>query len=164
VTGRLSPGARPDRELTRVHCETTVPAPLDETFAFFADASNLQRITPSWLHFSIATPPPLVLQQDVEIEYRIRVHGVPFRWTSRIDIWEPGVRFVDRQVAGPYRWWRHEHRFEPAGDATRVIDDVEYVPRAAWLTASWVRRDVERIFAFRQNALREIFGSGHRRE
>jgi ligand-binding SRPBCC domain-containing protein len=142
----------------RLHTEIVVPAPLDQTFAFFADASNLERLTPPWLRFSIRTPLPIEMGEGREIEYRIALYGVPIRWTSRIDVWEPRVRFVDRQIVGPYRWWRHDHRFEPVGDATRVIDDVEYVPRLAWLTARVVQRDLRRIFSYRQDALRQIFG------
>ena len=74
-----------------------------------------------------------------------------------IVVWEPGQRFVDHQVAGPYLWWRHEHRFEAEGTATRVIDDVEYRPRVAWMTSRLVKRDVERIFDYRQTALQQIF-------
>ena len=152
-----SVAARPDRNVTSVKYETLVRAPLEATFAFFSDASNLERLTPEWLQFSIATPAPIVMRAGLQIDYRIRLHGVPLAWSSEIDVWEPGRRFVDRQVAGPYLWWRHEHRFEAAGGATRVIDEVEYLPRAAWMTARMVRRDVERIFRYRQDALQRIF-------
>jgi ligand-binding SRPBCC domain-containing protein len=141
-----------------------VPAPLDAAFAFFSDASNLQQLTPSWLQFSIVTPLPIMMRVGLEIDYRIRLYGVPLAWTSRIDVWEPEYRVVDRQIAGPYLWWRHEHRFESAGGATRVIDEVEYVPRAAWMTARMVRRDVERIFRYRQGALQQIFQHSSLRE
>ena len=149
--------ARPDRNVTRLEYETFVRAPLEATFAFFSDASNLERLTPGWVQFSILTPLPIVMRAGLEIDYRIRLHGVSLAWTSRIDVWEPNHRFVDRQIAGPYLWWRHEHRFESAGGATRVIDEVEYLPRAAWMTARVVRRDVERIFRYRQDALQQIF-------
>jgi hypothetical protein len=148
---------RPTRNLTRLRFETLVRSPLNVTFAFFSDASNLERLTPGWVQFSIVTPAPIVMRAGLEIDYSIRLHGVPLGWTSRIDVWEPQHRFVDRQIAGPYLWWRHEHRFEPAGDATRVIDEVEYLPRAAWITGRVVRRDVERIFRHRQDALHQIF-------
>jgi ligand-binding SRPBCC domain-containing protein len=105
-----------------------------------------------------------VMHAGLEIDYRIRLHGVPLAWTSRIDVWEPGRRFVDRQIAGPYLWWRHEHRFETASGATRVFDEVEYLPRAAWMTARVVRRDVERIFRYRQKALPHIFNRWSRVE
>lgn len=136
-----------------------MPAPLDETFAFFSDARNLERLTPPWLRFDVRTEGPLAMREGLLIDYRIVLYGVPIPWQTRIDVWEPGVRFVDRQVRGPYRWWLHEHRFEAAGEATRVIDDVEYVPRARWLSAGLVRRDVERIFEYRQQTLASLFGA-----
>jgi ligand-binding SRPBCC domain-containing protein len=83
-----SAAARRDRKLSRVHCETLGHAPLDETFAFFADASNLERLTPAWLRFSIRTRMPVVMRTGLEIEYRIRPHGLPVAWRSRIDEWE----------------------------------------------------------------------------
>ena len=95
-----------------------MPAPLDETFAFFADAANLERLTPPWINFRIRTPRPIVMREGAVIDYRIGLYGLPMPWRTRIDVWEPGVRFVDRQVAGPYRWWRHEHLFE-CSDGTR---------------------------------------------
>ena len=152
-----SMATRPHRTMTCLTYETLVRAPLEATFAFFSDASNLQRLTPDWVQFSIVTPLPIVMRAGLEIDYWIRLYGVPLAWTSRIDIWEPGYKFVDRQIAGPYLWWRHEHRFETVGSATRVIDEVEYLPRAPWMTARMVRRDVERIFRYRQEALHEIF-------
>ena len=142
-----------------MHRETLVTAPLGETFAFFADASNLERLTPPWLRFSIRSAVPVAMRAGLEIEYRIYLYGVPIRWVSAIDVWKPGVRFVDRQITGPYLWWRHEHRFEPAGDKTCIIDSVEYRPRANWITGSFVKRDVERIFEYRENALRRIFSN-----
>lgn len=153
-----SMATRPGHAMTCLKYETLVRAPLDATFAFFSDASNLERLTPGWVQFSIVTPVPIVMRAGLEIDYRIRLHGVPLAWTSRIDVWEPNHRFVDRQIAGPYLWWRHEHRFETAGRATRVIDEVEYLPRAAWMTARVVRRDVQRIFRYRQDELQQVFG------
>lgn len=145
------------RGLTRLHCDTVVQAPLSDAFAFFADAANLERLTPPWLRFSIRTRMPIVMRAGLEIEYRLHLYGVPLRWVSVIDAWEPGVRFVDRQIAGPYLWWRHEHRFAAVGDGTRVVDDVEFRPRVAWLTGPLVRRDVERIFEYRKTALQHMF-------
>ena len=140
-----------------LHRDIVVSAPLSETFGFFANAANLQRLTPPWLDFSILTPMPIRMLVGLEIAYRIRLYGMPIPWRSRIDVWEPGVRFVDRQIVGPYRWWRHEHRFEAVAGGTRVIDHVEYAPRVGWLSAGFVRRDVGRIFDYRGDALRRIF-------
>ena len=151
-----SADATPPRGLTRLHRETLVQAPLADAFAFFADAANLERLTPPWLRFSIRTPMPVEMRAGVEIEYRLHLYGIPLRWVSVIEVWEPGVRFVDRQVAGPYLWWRHEHRFAAKGGVTRVEDEVQYRPRLAWLSRGLVKRDVERIFAYRQAVLPHI--------
>ena len=151
-------GTRPEKGLTVLHYEAIVPASLEETFAFFADATNLERLTPPWLNFRIRTPMPVTMAEGLEIEYRIVLHGLPIPWLSRIDVWEPGVRFVDRQVLGPYRWWYHEHRFERAALGTRVIDRVEFLPRLRWISRSLVHRDVQRIFAFRTRELARLFG------
>lgn len=149
---------RPPR-LAHIHRETVVDRSLEETFAFFADAANLEALTPTWLNFRILTPQPIVMREGTVIDYRIVLYGVPIPWKTRIDAWEPGLRFVDRQLIGPYRWWHHEHRFERVEGGTRVIDHVECQPRARCVSGAIVRRDVERIFAFRQERLRTLFGA-----
>jgi ligand-binding SRPBCC domain-containing protein len=159
----LQAGARPPAGLLELRSEVVVPVPLDEAFAFFADAWNLERITPPWLNFRIRTRRPLAMGEGAVLDYRIVLHGLPIPWRTRIDVWEPGVRFVDRQVLGPYRWWRHEHTFDAVEGGTRVLDHVEYLPRLASLTRRWVRRDVEAIFAYRREALRRELTSSPRR-
>ena len=145
--------SRPVDHVKQLRRETIVPLGLDETFAFFSDAGNLERLTPPWLNFRILTPRPIRMTEGTLIDYRIVLYGVPIPWRTRIEVWEPGVRFVDRQLSGPYLWWHHEHRFEAVDGGTRVIDVVEYLPRMRWVSSAFVRRDVERIFAYRQEIL-----------
>jgi ligand-binding SRPBCC domain-containing protein len=146
-------GSRPSGGLAVLHRETIVASTVHETFEFFSNAANLERLTPPWLNFTILTAQPIAMREGTIIDYRIALYGIPILWRTRIDAWEPGVRFVDRQLSGPYLWWRHEHRFEATPDGTRVIDQVEYAPRMRWVTGRWVRRDVERIFSYRQSLL-----------
>jgi ligand-binding SRPBCC domain-containing protein len=140
--------------------DVVLPIALADAFAFFADAANLERITPPWLHFVIKSPLPIDMHEGAGIEYRIRWHGVPLSWSTRIDRWDPPSFFVDRQVRGPYRLWRHEHRFEAVDGGTRVRDRVEYVPPLRWLSSGIVVRDVERIFAYRRHELLRLAASG----
>jgi ligand-binding SRPBCC domain-containing protein len=139
--------------------EIWLPRPLEEVFAFFADAGKLQAITPAWLGFTLVTPQPIAMRAGALIDYRLRVHGFPIRWRSEITAWEPPLRFVDEQRRGPYELWVHEHRFEARDGGTHVSDHVRYAapggPLVDWL---FVRRDVEQIFQFRSQRLRELFG------
>ncbi len=138
--------------------EQRLPGSPQEVFPFFADAGNLEAITPDWLGFRIVTPRPIEMRVGALIEYRLRLHGVPVSWLTRIEEWEPGARFVDMQLSGPYKLWHHTHEFEPDGaGGTLMRDTVRYAlplgPLGALAHRVLVRRDVERIFAFRAQAV-----------
>ena len=138
-----------------------LPRPLDEVFAFFSDASNLEVITPPWLSFSVVTPAPIEMQPGTLIDYRLRFRGIPLRWRSEITTWDPPHGFADAQVKGPYRQWFHEHTFAEQDGGTLAGDRVEYaVWGGALANALVVRRDVERIFDYRRQTLTAMFGSG----
>ncbi len=144
-----------------LHSEIWLPLPLSEVFPFFADATNLERMTPEWVSFRILTKGPIRMAEGTLIDYRIGVHGVPMRWRTRIAAWEPPYRFVDEQLKGPYTSWRHEHRFEERDGGTVVIDDVRYASPGGPLVLRFVvRPDVERIFAHRKAVLQALFGGG----
>jgi ligand-binding SRPBCC domain-containing protein len=132
--------------------------PAERAFAFFADARNLEAITPPWLAFEVLGADEL--REGALIDYRLRLHRVPLRWRTRIAVWDPPVRFVDVQLRGPYALWEHTHTFERAGDEAVIVRDrVRYAlpfgPLGALAHRLFVRRDIERIFAFRQRALAE---------
>ena len=139
--------------------ELWLPRPRPEVFGFFAEARNLEMITPSWLRFEVRTPPPIEMRPGTLIDYRIRIHSVPVRWRTEITEWEPPLRFTDVQRRGPYVLWHHMHTFEEREGGTLCLDHVRYRPRGGalihWL---FVRRDVERIFQYRRERLREFFG------
>ena len=138
----------------RLSTRLFVARDLETTFGFFADAGNLQRLTPPWLDFAVLTPPPVVMARGTIIDYRLRVHGVPIRWRTEIAEWQPPVRFVDVQVRGPYRHWRHTHTFTPVPGGTLVEDDVRYRPIGGRVAdVLFVRRDLERIFTYRQASI-----------
>jgi ligand-binding SRPBCC domain-containing protein len=121
-----------------------------DVFAFFADAGNLDAITPPWLRFHVVTPPPIEMRAGALIEYRLRLRGLPVAWLTRIDEWEPGVRFVDSQLAGPYKLWHHTHEFERDGEFTLMRDTVRWaLPLAGAPLQPLVRRELERIFDYR---------------
>jgi len=138
--------------------ELWLPRPRDEVFPFFADAHNLEAITPPWLRFQVLTPRPIPMRPGARIDYRLRVHGLPLRWQSEITAWEPPFRFMDEQRRGPYRRWVHTHTFAERDGGTLCHDHVEYaVPGGRLVNWLIVRRDVAAIFRFRQEALARRF-------
>jgi ligand-binding SRPBCC domain-containing protein len=142
-----------------------VPRPRADVFALFADARNLEALTPAFLRFAIETEGDIPMAPGTLIEYRLSLFGIPFRWRTRIDAFEPGVRFVDTQLRGPYRLWEHTHGFEDApGGATRVTDRVVYElpfgPLGDVAHALLVRRALGRIFDFRRERIEALLTSG----
>jgi ligand-binding SRPBCC domain-containing protein len=131
-------------------------------FGFFSEAANLELITPPWLGFRLVGSDPIVMRRGALIEYHLSLHRLPLRWVSRIALWEPGRTFVDVQVRGPYRVWRHRHEFEHAGRDTVVRDYVDYAlplgPLGALAHATVVERDLERIFDYRRAAAARLLG------
>ena len=138
-----------------------LPRPRPEVFAFFADAANLEAITPPWLHFHIVTPQPIGMRKGALIDYRLRLRGIPLTWKTQITAWDPPHRFVDEQLRGPYRLWVHEHIFEEDGEGTIVEDHVRYSvpfgPLGYLADRLVVARDLGAIFGYREARLREVF-------
>ena len=142
-------------------CEQWLPQPPEVVFPFFADARNLEALTPPWLSFTVVTPGAIAMHAGAIIDYQLRVHGVPLKWKTEITVWEPPYRFVDVARRSPYRKWHHEHRFIAQDGGTLCTDVVEYAVPFDFISHRWiVRPDVERIFAFRRQALTAQFPAG----
>jgi ligand-binding SRPBCC domain-containing protein len=142
----------------RFESECWLASPIEEVFAFFSDAGNLEKLTPPWLNFQILTPRPIPMSAGTRIQYRLRLHGIPISWESKISAWDPPRRFADDQVCGPYRLWHHEHTFAVRDGGTAVRDEVTYaVYGGSLVNAVFVAPDVLKIFAYRQEKLRERF-------
>jgi ligand-binding SRPBCC domain-containing protein len=146
------------------HASLDLPLPRERVFPFFADAANLQLITPPELGFRIVTPTPVVMAEGALIRYRLRLMGIPFSWLTRIAAWDPPHAFVDEQLQGPYRVWIHTHRFcdMPSGTSpgTRIDDEVQFeLPLfpLGEVAAPLVRLQIRRIFAYRAAAIRRAF-------
>jgi len=131
--------------------EQFIPRPRDEVFAFFARPENLQLLTPAFLHFAFLTPSPIAMHAGARIDYRIKLWGVPMRWATRIDRFEPPLLFTDEQLRGPYRRWHHTHEFHEVEGGTRPLG------RAAH--RFFVRRSLRQIFDYRRQKVAELWSA-----
>jgi len=143
--------------------EQFIPRPLAEVFPFFADASNLEAITPEFLNFQILTPRPIPLRPGSLIDYQIKLFGLPLKWRTRIEEFDPPKRFVDVQLRGPYKLWHHTHEFLETGGGTLMTDRVRYQlafgPLGSLAHILWVRRTLARIFDHRRQTIERLLGS-----
>jgi len=139
--------------LYTLHRELWVPYPLSTVFDFFSSAENLEPLTPPWMHFRILTPPPIVMTPGATIAYSLRVRGIPLRWLTEIERWNPPHEFIDVQARGPYKLWRHTHRFSEVEGGTLIVDAVEYALPFGVLGRMvhrlQVARDLGQIFDYR---------------
>ncbi len=137
--------------------------PLEVAFGFFEDPRNLRLMTPDWLHFRISSIRGTPLDVGTTIFYRIRWLGLPITWVSRITEFERNRRFVDVQMRGPYRSWRHEHTFEERDGQTFMRDRVHYELPLGFLGGIahrlLVSRQLRAIFDYRGSEIRRIFAS-----
>jgi ligand-binding SRPBCC domain-containing protein len=147
----------------RVHVlrrEQRLSAPPEAVFPFFADARNLEAITPPLLRFRLLTPDPIEMGVGTFLQYALQLRGVPVRWDTLIQEWDPPHRFVDVQVRGPYRLWHHTHELGPDGDGTVMRDTVRYAIGLGALgeiaRRAVVTRDLDAIFAFREKRVPEL--------
>jgi ligand-binding SRPBCC domain-containing protein len=155
----LRQNGEPTVKLERI---TFVPASLEEVFAFFSDSQNLALITPPRTRFRVVAGPLRPLREGDRVEYRLRVFGFPIRWRSHISMWRDREAFADRQESGPFRRWLHTHSFRAVPGGVEMRDEVEYdlpLGLLGRLLGGWmVRRELERIFDYRGEAIRRRFG------
>ncbi|MDP9189658.1 MAG: SRPBCC family protein [Actinomycetota bacterium] len=144
--------------------EQRLPQPPGDVFPFFAETLNLERLTPAFLHFKVLSQEPAEIGRGTLIRYRLRLRGLPVRWLTRIEQWQPSRRFVDLQLKGPYRYWHHSHDFEPDSGGTLMRDTVRYAMRAGRMGEAVhdriVEPDLAAIFDYRAEQIAKIFASG----
>jgi hypothetical protein len=151
--------AREDHELLM---EQWVARPIDEVFAFFSDAQNLELLTPPHLRFKVLGSSTVPLQAGTRLDYRLQLHGIPFRWQSLISEWNPVTYFSDTQKRGPYKKWHHTHTFIEQDGGTLIRDHALYrlpfgVPGDT-VAYFFVKKDLEKIFGYRFAKVCELFG------
>lgn len=142
--------------------EIWLPKKIPEVFPFFTDEKNLERLTPENLNFHVLKKSTQEIREGTLIDYRLKLRGIPMRWKTKIEDWQPNRRFVDIQLSGPYKYWHHTHEFEDFAGGTLMRDRVRYLlplGRLGQVVAGLhVNADVKRIFTFRTLVISRLFG------
>jgi len=137
--------------------EQYIPERIENVFRFFSDEKNLEMLTPPFLNFKVEKMSTPQIEQNSLIDYKLKIHGIPIHWQTKIEEWNPPEKFVDFQLKGPYRHWRHLHQFASLGKGTLMKDQVVYRLPAGWLgqitAGSFVLKDIEKIFAYRRQVI-----------
>lgn len=141
--------------------QTFFNRPRDTIFSFFSNAENLNKVTPKKLHFKILSDLPINMKKGTLIDYKLRIYHIPIHWQTEIKEWNPPHQFIDIQLIGPYRKWIHEHQFIAQANGTMMIDRVKYAISGGFLASLFhiliIRRDIEKIFEFREKKFKEFF-------
>ena len=141
--------------------EQIIKRPIEEVFDFFADAVNLEKITPPQLNFHIITPQPIDIKKGTLIEYQLKLRGVPIKWKTEITQWNPPFDFVDSALKSPYKQWIHLHTFEEnANGETIMRDKVRYrlpFEPLGDLAHWYVKIELKKIFDYRYKIVEEYF-------
>jgi ligand-binding SRPBCC domain-containing protein len=151
--------AAPLQCLTR---QQHLPLSPDEAWDFFSRPDNLAKITPGDLGFEITSPLRDKMYAGMIVSYRVRpLAGIAVPWVTEITHVREPLFFVDEQRSGPYRFWHHQHLFEPVGSGVRMTDLVHYqLPLGLvgqLLLGPIVTRRLEGIFAYRERVLTTLF-------
>ena len=161
MVAAIAPSGARSTMVRRSSYAQIVPGLIENIFPFFADARNLEAITPPKLRFEVRSAPE-TLERGSQIDYRLHLRGIPMSWKTLIAEWKPPYRFVDVQMHGPYALWRHQHDFIPVDGGVKITDIVDLVlpfaPLGNLVAEAWVTSDVNHIFAFRQEAIEKRFG------
>tara|TARA_B100000242_G_scaffold285821_1_gene250697 strand:+ start:1124 stop:1891 length:768 start_codon:yes stop_codon:yes gene_type:complete len=142
----------------KLYTEQLIHKEIESVFEFYATPNNLNLITPKFLNFKILGDKVDTTSEGMIFKYRLNLHKFPVFWKSKIEEWDPPIKFVDKQLIGPYLKWHHQHHFERIEKNTKVIDIVNYiVPGGSLIHNLFVKKDLINIFNYRKEALDKIF-------
>lgn len=143
---------------------TLLPTTLERAWDFFSSPKNLPVITPTELNFKVISDAPEETYAGLILHYTVTpLLGIPLQWVTEITQVEKKRLFIDEQRFGPYRFWHHQHQFSETADGVEMIDLVHYAlhgdPLSRPLHALIVRPQLEKIFGYRRQKLKELFPS-----
>ncbi|MBM3995170.1 MAG: hypothetical protein FJ303_13610 [Planctomycetes bacterium] len=138
-----------------------VARPLPELFAYLTQTKNLKQLTPPELNLELVTAPEL-LTLGSRLVWKGRRWGISQEITQQVVTFEVDKLIVTKQTEGPLALWVYASQFAVSEKGTRIVEKIEYDPPGGLLgfivTADSLRKDFDKLLAFREKKLREMFG------
>ncbi len=139
-----------------------IKAPLIEVWDFISSPKNLQSITPSYMQLKVLSDLPEKMFEGMIVTYQVKpMLGIPMKWVSKITEVKENIFFVDEQITGPYKFWRHEHKIEATENGVMMTDRLTYtLPLGAigkLANKIFIRNKIQEIFSFREKAINKVF-------
>ncbi len=147
----------------RLERKQTINVPIEKAWSFFSTPENLDLLTPDDMKFEIVTERPIPTMYEGQIlDYKVApILNIPMKWRSKITEVKEERFFIDEQVSGPYKLWRHRHRFDEKDGKTEMTDIVEYaLPFSIIGTIShflFVKKRLQQIFNYRYQKVEALF-------
>jgi len=145
--------------------EQAIPISLEQAWYFFSSPLNLAKITPSDMKFVVTSDykPDTKMYEGMIITYKISpLLGIKLNWMTEITHVKEGEYFVDEQRFGPYALWHHEHHFKAIKGGVLMNDILHYAipfgPIGRLTNAVYVGKQIEKIFTYREKAIKDLFG------
>ena len=135
----------------------------EDAWTFLSDPANLKVITPDSMGFDILSGASLPMYQGQIIQYFVSPFpGFKTRWVTEITHVKEGEYFVDEQRFGPYALWHHKHFLKPHQDGVLMEDIIDYKLPLGFVGRLFhkpiVRKQLQRIFNYRYEKLKSLFG------
>jgi ligand-binding SRPBCC domain-containing protein len=138
-----------------------ITRPVPDLFAFFSKPRNLVLLAPADLNLELLTGPD-IMQQGARLVWKGRRWGISQQIIQEVATFDHEKLIALEQKQGPFARWFHAHQFEATDAGTRIIEKIEFEPPGGMLgfvvTANTIRKDLDKLLAFREKKLKEIFG------
>lgn len=150
-------------KLYQLHSKQALPITKKEAWNFLSSPANLKVITPDHMGFNILTGADRPMFPGQIIQYKVSPFpGYNTKWVTEITHVIDESYFVDEQRFGPYALWHHKHFLKTIDDGVEMEDIIDYkVPfgiLGQWAHPLLVRKQLTKIFKYREQKLTELFG------
>ena len=138
-----------------------IPKPVSEMFTYLTKPKNLLQLAPPDLNLELLTAPD-ILTLGAQLVWKGRRWGVSQQFTQEVATFDRDKLIVVEQKQGLFKKWIHANHFEATATGTRITEKIEFEPPGGLLgyvvTADAIRKDLEKLLAYREKRMKELFG------